>query len=120
MRLPVTTGIAGTATGTARLKAQAHGITPTTTTPAPAISMHMDAGLTSPGTATSGSRMTRVPTGRLISQAAGFGSPTGVGPGFPTSPGAGRRITTAAGFIGIPAGYGGRDQFIPTTVPSGR
>src|SRR5512143_276415 len=63
-----------------------------------------------------------VTVGRPIAPDAGFGSHIGDGPGFRMSPGAGRRITTAAGCIGEVRGYGGRGRCmgIATIVRSGR
>ena len=56
--------------------------------------------------------VSRWPLGRM--------SPTMAGPGFPMSPGAGRRITTAAGSFMAGTGAGGQDRFMADTTQSGR
>src|SRR4029077_6841733 len=59
-------------------------------------------------------------TGPRIATAAGFMSPTMAGPGFPTSPGVGRRITTAAGSFMAVTGAGGLVRFTPDITRCGR
>src|SRR5205809_3721269 len=73
---------------------------------------------------------TMVPCGRQLfpsdghrtAPAAGSGSPTGVGPGFRTSRGAGLPIIMAAGFFTAVHGSGGRGRYMPnlTIVLCGR
>src|SRR5262245_26299006 len=53
--------------------------------------------------------------GRRIRQAAGFGSLTTVGHGFPMSLGAGRRITTGAGSFTEEIGAGGQGRSMAGT-----
>src|SRR5712691_6369860 len=58
-------------------------------------------------------------TGPPIATAAGCMSPTMAGPGFPTSPGVGRRITTGAGSFMAVTGAGGLDRFMPDITRCG-
>ncbi len=63
---------------------------------------------------------TWIRAGRRIRPDAGSGSPITVGHGFRMSPGAGRRITTAAGSLMADRGAGGRDLSMSTIVLCGR
>jgi hypothetical protein len=64
--------------------------------------------------------LTPVLTGFHIKTVAGNGSRIMDGLGFPTSLGAGLRITTVAGFIMEARGTGGRVPFMPITILCGR
>ena len=70
-----------------------------------------NAGAPTRPTATSGSRLAWLPTGRLIATAIGPGSTPGVGRGWTTRPGASPCPTTAAGRTCAERGAGSPDRF---------
>ena len=59
-------------------------------------------------------------TGPRTAMDAGCTNLTTAGPGFPMSPGVGRRITTDAGSFMAGTGAGGRGRFMADTTQSGR
>src|SRR6266571_3520123 len=95
------------------------GDIPIAITPVPTIWMLTAIGFTSQAMATCGS-LIRKRRGPHIRREDGFGSHITVGPGFLMSLGAGRLITTAAGFITAAAGAGGLDRFTCIIVRCGR
>src|SRR5438874_8015478 len=100
---------------------RSHGTAPTATTSDRRISTLMDIGAMFPTTDRYGSQQQRRVTGLLIGTAAGSGSHTGVGRGFPMNHGDGHRITTDAGSCMTTRGFGGLVSLtdMPTIVQSG-
>src|SRR5438477_3202373 len=112
-----TTGITGTKTATAKSLRHKAGNMPTPGSRGRMISIGTAIGCRSQATAGAGHRtlLQRIETPILTDD--GFGSLTGVGRGFPTSPGGGRLITTDAGLSQPELGCGGQDRLRPRIVP---